>query len=607
MVGGYDAVQSASANKPTIRVDEKGMKYLEFDGADDFLSLTSSKSMNLNSKKNLSIVVVSAFTGTEPKQSTYGDTKTAIYFGESGSWGSIFAAPYKSFVVTRFGSGQSNNVVKYIRESETDDFTVTAFTKDGKNEVLYENGEKVLQYTDRYETTANNKTSYTIGKTAASSTSYFEGKISEILIYDKTLTEDDVKDIYAYVSMKRVMGTIGAAIEEAEGIIEGGQGDAEDKIWQTFTDAYESLVQLRSGMLNDTEVSDTEIDAGLEEYQNIKECLYDNGAVATYDAGKLVLPKRSEGDITLLKEGALGSKIVWTSSMENVISNAGKVVRPGEESPTALVKLTASVSYGGKSSQRVFEVKVPAFVKKEKVWVSTADYSTYSFDKITKGAVSFRIEASELSDGVVALCGSDVVPDAWGDYPICVRIRPEGYFDARNADAFEYVEKLSYEVGLSYLVRVVIDTEGKTYSVYITDEDHNTYTIADSFEFRTSAPVTTDISKVTVRGGSGIKAGKFSVINFKAESGTKCAIVNPVYDGKYLRYICLADEDFSGKSIIADYTSEGLGKAKREEVSLKKGETKLFSKECIKGDYCLMLFSKDNITPLAVSENCLIG
>ena len=57
---------------------------------------------------------------------------------------------YAGFMVSRFGSSQSNNYNKYMRPAATSRFTTAAMVKDGKTEYMYDDGEKVYTNTDRY-------------------------------------------------------------------------------------------------------------------------------------------------------------------------------------------------------------------------------------------------------------------------------------------------------------------------------------------------------------------------------------------------------------------------------------------------------------------------
>lgn len=197
--GNFTMEQSDSTKQPVLRVRENGMRYVEFDGTND--SLIMNEELNLNQKSNLSVIVFSQWRG-EITPTTYGDNKSTVYFGENGSWGSLYLSDYGSFVVTRFGSGQSNNFNKYERTVQPEGFAMLAMTKDKQTEYLYDGGELVRTLSGKFEKTANLQKKMTLGTTEASSTTYYKGYISDVLIFDRTLTQAEIKTISSYLRDK---------------------------------------------------------------------------------------------------------------------------------------------------------------------------------------------------------------------------------------------------------------------------------------------------------------------------------------------------------------------------------------------------------------------
>lgn len=63
-------------------------------------------------------------------------------------------------------------------------------------------------------------------------------------------------------------------------------------------------------------------------------------------------------DLALPRTGPFASAIAWTSSNPSVISTTGKVTRPDESSPDAVVTLTATVTLNGAQTSRDFVVTV---------------------------------------------------------------------------------------------------------------------------------------------------------------------------------------------------------------------------------------------------------
>lgn len=56
--------------------------------------------------------------------------------------------------------------------------------------------------------------------------------------------------------------------------------------------------------------------------------------------------------------GKMGSRIAWCSSNPSVITGLGRVIRPKWGEPPAKVSMTASVSCGGISQKKVFDLTV---------------------------------------------------------------------------------------------------------------------------------------------------------------------------------------------------------------------------------------------------------
>ncbi len=172
----------------------------------------------MNNQSNITLVAFSSYEDEEPGGSN-GDTKATIFFSENGSWGALFLSPYKNSVMARFGSGQSNNVLKYIGGEEKTGFLVTAAVKDGVNEYLYDNGVKVAESHSKREKTANIKNVMCVGKTPASKTSYLKGGISEILIYDRSLSEEEISSVQSYMNMKMILATVNSYVELGEKLL----------------------------------------------------------------------------------------------------------------------------------------------------------------------------------------------------------------------------------------------------------------------------------------------------------------------------------------------------------------------------------------------------
>lgn len=260
-----------------------------------------------------------------------------------------------------------------------------------------------------------------------------------------------------------------------------------------------------------------------------------------------------EENITLPAVGPFGCSVAWESSDESVISSSGVVTRPAVGEADAEVTLFADISSG--SVNRVVEYTVTVLAQSA-TWVSTADWSYYTFSAQSAEAVfQYEITPGSITDGIVALCGEGVTPNAWNSAAMVIRLTTSGVMDARNGAAFTATNSVPYTVGQTYRVRVHTDVANKTYSVFVTDPSGVTRVLADNFSYRSDAPASSAIDKVLVRGGSGIAAGLFEVSNFKLiNAGEWCYYFdvdteNGVYD------ILVTNDKAEGNLYITQYNN----------------------------------------------------
>ncbi len=152
---------------------------------------------------------------------------------------------------------------------------------------------------------------------------------------------------------------------------------------------------------------------------------------------------------------------------------------------------------------------VPALGASDRM-ISTADFTYKSFNAASgRVKITFDINANTLSDGIVGIASSTVVPKNYTDYAICFRIRSGGFFDSNNASDFTKKETVSYTKNTTYTVEIEADTTQQIYNafVYINGEKKM---IADNYKFRASA---SDLGKITARGGGGVSAGLYYIEN----------------------------------------------------------------------------------------------
>ena len=74
--------------------------------------------------------------------------------------------------------------------------------------------------------------------------------------------------------------------------------------------------------------------------------------------------------------------------------------------------------------------------------------------------------------------------DDFGALSAIIRFTTNGNFDARNGDAYSYVNEIKYSAGLVYHVRMEINAIDMEYDVFITNADGDEVQLADKYGFR---------------------------------------------------------------------------------------------------------------------------
>ena len=247
-VGGQTLVQTDESKQPTLKTTELGMNYVEFDGTSNQMAFDSG--LDLNGKSELTILAFSSYTGEDPDNS-WGDTRSTLYFGETAGWGSVYLSSYGGYVAARFGSGQTDNYIREYRSERNSDFIMTAMVKDGTTEYLYDAGKLVKTETGKNEKIANTSDIMTVGYTASGAPGYFKGGISEILIYDRALSEEEIAQLQVYMMQKAYLSALNPALDNASEIL--NEDGAEDKYSETslnnLQEKYNKALEVKASVV----------------------------------------------------------------------------------------------------------------------------------------------------------------------------------------------------------------------------------------------------------------------------------------------------------------------------------------------------------------------
>jgi hypothetical protein len=193
---GRDAT-STSGHTPTFTADGRTCQgaWL-FDG-------TSSFAFNLPIEgwREMTVFLVARST-KDPPSSSYNSFSSAILWTENAFWGNTFVSPYGTHLYARFGTTKTNTNLTYIRPGAGigGDFTITRAVHDHETDRLYVNGIPVLSQDGNLPALGGVTGAGTIG--AGINGTYYNGEISEILVYDRVLSVRQAAQVESYLRNK---------------------------------------------------------------------------------------------------------------------------------------------------------------------------------------------------------------------------------------------------------------------------------------------------------------------------------------------------------------------------------------------------------------------
>ena len=196
---GSDAEQTVAANQPELVANAiNGLAAVNFDGTDDFLAFT----LPINGLTGMTIFLVTAATQDVEPPFPYCQN-AAIFWNESGSWGTVHVTPLQQNVWIRFGTGKTQTLpVKFdFPAAKADEFTITTAMMDGAQDYLYIDGELVLENTKPNGELGSNRDIANIGRGYNDDT-YFPGMVAEVLVYTRTLSDAERQEVEAYLNSK---------------------------------------------------------------------------------------------------------------------------------------------------------------------------------------------------------------------------------------------------------------------------------------------------------------------------------------------------------------------------------------------------------------------
>jgi hypothetical protein len=131
----------------------------------------------------------------------YTSQNAAIFWQENQSWGNTYLSPYAGYVTWRFGTTKTNTDHIYQRPATTGgDLDITMSVHDGGTESLWINGERVQQFSGNLPALGGTTGAAVLGEGLSGTP--FNGRMAEVMVWNRTLTDAERVAVDAYLKTK---------------------------------------------------------------------------------------------------------------------------------------------------------------------------------------------------------------------------------------------------------------------------------------------------------------------------------------------------------------------------------------------------------------------
>jgi hypothetical protein len=193
---GHDATQTTTASQPQLTFDGSNCRRSLTFNNNEFMNFT----LPISGWSQMTIFLVAkSDSDVLPGQAT--STSAAILWNENQYWGNTYIGPFWTHDTFRFGTTQVGNYPNYERPTTIGgDFTVTTAVHNGGTDTLSINGTQVLQQSGKLSVLGGMDGSAFLGRGYGNT--YFDGTISEVLVYNRVLTTAEMQAVTGYLETK---------------------------------------------------------------------------------------------------------------------------------------------------------------------------------------------------------------------------------------------------------------------------------------------------------------------------------------------------------------------------------------------------------------------
>lgn len=209
-------VQTTTDAQPTVVTDEENnILGVQFDGEDDLMTLDTTDLTDennpltaINGLSGLTVVIYSKPETSAATAINYNHFSSVIYMDETGGWGSLYFGTYTNGAAGRIGTGTSQYRGILYNEGSYDDYYTAVLRKNSTGlDTLTIDNEAISSviYNSATSGSTTNRISTTSvklgqGKIDGSIETMWEGTVSEIMIFNRSLSDAELGGVYSYLT-----------------------------------------------------------------------------------------------------------------------------------------------------------------------------------------------------------------------------------------------------------------------------------------------------------------------------------------------------------------------------------------------------------------------
>ncbi len=194
---GNNAVQTNSANQPSVVPGNNAQNALRFNGTSTFMSIPY---VPIDGLSGMTVLMVAGNSKDMSTNGSYG-FYSLLTWPEVANWGATYFSPFQTTSHFRFGTMQTGNEnTSQMAFTRTNSFGLSEWIHSGTTDSLWFNSQSVATYAGKVASIGGVTNSALLGQ--GLNNTFFPGDVSEVIIYNRALSASERQTLEQYLMTK---------------------------------------------------------------------------------------------------------------------------------------------------------------------------------------------------------------------------------------------------------------------------------------------------------------------------------------------------------------------------------------------------------------------